>query len=236
MIFRTRRLALVASMVALLGARAALAGPPSDQLRGSIDRVLSVLGDPALRADDRVRERRTAIRHVANDIFDFNEISKRSLGRHWQGRTAVEQEEFVQLLTELLERSYMSKIELYAGEKVAIVGESLDGDLATVRTKIVSKGIEIPVDYRMFRQGDQWRAYDVAIEGVSLVASYRSQFNAIIQKSSYQELVNTMKAKQDERSQVSGVARKDRRGEGPSPVGPAAGPADPSGVRHRQSP
>ncbi len=105
----------------------------------------------------------------------------------------------------------MSKIEVYSGEKVLYVGELLDGDLATVRTRIITKqGTEIPVDYRLARQGDQWRAYDVLIEGVSLVANYRAQFNAVIQRTSYADLVKTLRVRRDE------AARK------PSAVAPAA--------------
>lgn len=190
---------LVVSVLSLLVAGGAWAGPPTDQLRVQIDKVLKVLDDPELQKDGRAQERRTAVRRVANDIFDFTEITKRSLGRHWQGRTPAEQAEFVELLTDLLERTYVSKIETYSGEKVAFGAEAVDSGVATVRTKIVTKqGTEIPIDYRMYNRGDRWLAYDVAVEGVSLVGNYRTQFNAIIQKASYQELVKTMKAKQME--------------------------------------
>jgi len=110
-----------------------------------------------------------------------------------------EREEFIKLFGDLLERSYISKIELYGGEKISYVGESVDGDVATVRSKILAKqGTEVPVDYRMLRRGDRWMVYDVIIEGVSLISNYRTQFNKIIQTSSYQELVKKMKTKQDE--------------------------------------
>ncbi|MBI4591244.1 MAG: ABC transporter substrate-binding protein [Candidatus Rokubacteria bacterium] len=234
----SRRLIVLvaASVLSLFAVREALAGPPSDQLRGHIDRVLKVLDDSELKKDGKVRERRTAIREIANDIFDFGEISKRTLGRHWQARTPSEKEEFVQLLADLLERTYISKIELYTGEKVSIVAESIDSELATVRTKIAStQGAGIPVDYRMFRQGDRWRAYDVAVEGVSLVGNYRSQFNAIIQKSSYRELVRLIKAKQDERPEAEDSKRKERRVERRGPVG--AGEEAPAAAgKPRQAP
>ncbi|MBI4256350.1 MAG: ABC transporter substrate-binding protein, partial [Candidatus Rokubacteria bacterium] len=138
-------------------------------------------------------------RRIANDIFDFSETAKRSLARHWQSRTPAEREEFVQLFGDLLERSYISKIELYGGEKIGYIGESMDGDLATVRTRIVTRhGSEIPIDYKMHHLGSRWLVYDVTIEGVSLVANYRTQFNKIIQTSSYAELVKRMKTKQEE--------------------------------------
>jgi len=139
------------------------------------------------------------VRRIANDIFDFSETAKRSLARHWQSRTPAEREEFVQLFGDLLERSYISKIELYGGEKIGYIGESMDGDLATVRTRIVTRhGTEIPIDYKMHTLGSRWLVYDVSIEGVSLIANYRTQFNKIIQTQSYAELVKRMKTKQEE--------------------------------------
>jgi phospholipid transport system substrate-binding protein len=209
---RYRWCALVAGalLTVLVFGRAAWAGSPTDQLRSQIDRVVKMVEDPELKKDGRARERRTAVRKIADDIFDFNETAKRSLARHWLQRTPAERKEFVDLFANLLERSYISKIELYNGERIAYVGESVDSDLATVRTKIVTKqGTEIPIEYKMTRaSNDRWLVYDVVIEGVSLVANYRTQFNKIIQTSSYQELVKKMKTKQaeflDEQKRTSG--------------------------------
>jgi phospholipid transport system substrate-binding protein len=175
------------------------AATPTDQLKGAIDRVVKTLDDPALKGEDKVADRRRAIRKVANDIFDWGEIARRSLARHWQPLTEQQRTEFVSLFADLLERSYISKIELYGGEKILYTGERIDGDLATVSTKIATKnGTEVPVDYRMLKHGDRWLVYDVNIEGVSLVSNYRTQFNKIIQTASYNELVQKMKTKQDE--------------------------------------
>jgi phospholipid transport system substrate-binding protein len=139
------------------------------------------------------------VRRIADEIFDFGETAKRSLGRHWQARTPAEREEFVQLFSDLLERSYISKIELFNGERVNYTGETIDGDVATVRTRLLTKqSTEIPVDYRMLRRGERWLVYDVIIEGVSLIANYRTQFNKIIQTSSYPELIKKMKGRQEE--------------------------------------
>jgi phospholipid transport system substrate-binding protein len=177
----------------------ARAGVPLEQLRSQIDRVLKIMEDPHLKKDGQAKERRAAVRRVADDIFDFQETARRSLARHWQPLKPGDQAEFVRLFADLLERSYISRIELYGGEKIAYLGDALDGDLATVRTRIVTKsGTEIPVDYRMLKRGERWLVYDVIIEGVSLVANYRTQFNKIIQTSSYAELVKRMKVKQDE--------------------------------------
>ena len=202
---------LLAGLVTLLAAAPAWAGPPTEQLRGSIDRVVKTLDNPSLKGDARTPERKAAVRRIANEIFDFAEIAKRSLGRHWQGRSEAERKEFVGLFADLLERSYISKIELYGGEKILYTGERIDGENASVTTKILTKnGTEVPIEYRLLRQGDRWLVYDVSIEGVSLVSNYRTQFNKIIQTSSYADLVKKMKAKQDE----PGAFEAEKKGKG----------------------
>jgi phospholipid transport system substrate-binding protein len=189
----------VVAVAALLVGRAAFAGPPTDQLRAHVDRVVKTLEDPALKGDDKVLERRRQVRGIANDIFDWAETARRALARHWQTLTDGQREEFVKLFGDLLERAYISKIELYGGEKIQYAGESIDGDLASVRTKLITKqGTEVPIEYRMMRRGDRWLVYDVVIENVSLISNYRTQFNRIIQTSSYKELVRKMKTKQEE--------------------------------------
>ncbi|HTO11054.1 MAG TPA: ABC transporter substrate-binding protein [Candidatus Binatia bacterium] len=176
--------------------REAAAGTPTDQLRERIDRAVGILDDGGLKADPAAR--RAALRGVAGEIFDFGEITRRALGSHWQTVSPAERDELVHLLAALLERSYMSRIEQYSGERIVWVGESVEGNLATVRTRFLSKsGVEIPVDYRLARTGDRWLAYDVSIEGVSLVSSYRAQFNKIIQTSSTQGLVERLRARQE---------------------------------------
>lgn len=187
-----------ASVVTLLlvGSPIARAGAPTEQLRQHVDEVITTLQRSDLQGDSKPTERRTAVRKIANSVFDFAETAKRSLGQHWHARTPTEREEFTELFADLLEHGYISKIDRYGGEKVNYVGESVEGDQATIRTKILTKqGSDVPVDYRVLRQGDQWRVYDVIIEGVSLIANYRTQFNKIIQTSSFNDLIAKMKAK-----------------------------------------
>jgi phospholipid transport system substrate-binding protein len=173
----------------------ALAGVPTDQLRGSVDRVLKLVGDPVSRRDVG-RDRRATLRRIADDIFDWEETAKRSLGTHWQQRTPAERDEFVRLFADMLERSYMSKIETYDGEKIGYVGDSVEGDMAVVRTKLMNKqGTETGVNYKMLRREDRWKVYDVEIEGVSLVANYRTQFNNVLRRSSYPEMMRALRAK-----------------------------------------
>jgi len=183
--------------IGLLGAAPAWAGVPTEQLRGQIDLVIKTVEDPGLKG--KATERRTVVRKIANETFDFQEMARRALARHWQPRTPAEREEFVKLFADLLERAYVSKIENYGGEKIAYNGDTIDGDAALVKTKIITKqGTDVPVDYRMLKRSDRWLVYDVVIEGVSLINNYRNQFNKIIQTSSYQSLVDRMKNKQNE--------------------------------------
>ena len=192
-------LVAVLTVVTLAALDTAWAGPPTEQLRTHVDRVIKVLEDPELKREGRQVERRAAIRRLANEIFDFTETTRRSLGQHWQARTPAEREHFVRLYADLLERSYIGKIELYSGERIVFVGDTIERDQATVRTRLVTKaGTEIPVDYRMHRVGERWLSYDVAIEGVSMVANYRAQFNKIIQASGFSSLVSKLTEKQEQ--------------------------------------
>jgi phospholipid transport system substrate-binding protein len=189
----------IALVLALVAGREAFAGAPADQLKEQISRVIRVLDDPDLAKDGKGRERRAAVRRVAEEMLDLREMTQRSVGRHWQGLSASQRDELVKLFGDLLERSYVSKLETYGGEKVQVLGDAIDGEHATVKSKIVTKGgTEIPVDYRMQKRSERWLAYDVAIEGVSLVANYRSQFNRILQAGGYPELVKKLKQKEDE--------------------------------------
>lgn len=124
------------------------------------------------------------------------ESARRALGPHWPKRSAAEREEFTGLFQGLLERGYLSRIGEYGGERVQYVAERIDGDFASVRAQIVtSKGTQVPVEARVVRRGERWLMYDVLIENVSLVASYRSQFDRVIRTSSYEELVRRLKAR-----------------------------------------
>ena len=170
------------------------AGAPSDQTRATIEKVLAILAESNKKSDrvDRLRQ-------TIKPSFDFAEMAKRSLGSHWQPRTPTEQQEFVKLFTDLVESSYVDAIESYNGEKVVVANEKQDKDFAEVNTKIVTKkGEEFVIDYKLHQTSGGWKIYDAVIENVSLVNNYRSQFNRVIAKSSYQDLVSKMKDKQFE--------------------------------------
>jgi len=196
---RMGAMVLAGALVVGVSSAPAAAGVPTDQLKGAVERVLKTLDDPTLKGEARLGERRVAVRKIANEIFDFSEIAKRSMARHWQLLSEAQKNEFVGLFADLLERSYISKIETYGGEKIQYTAERADGEFATVSTRIITKnGTEVPVDYRMIKRADRWLVYDVSIEGVSLVSNYRTQFNKIIQTTSYNELISKLRNKQDE--------------------------------------
>ncbi len=195
------RLAIVWALPAIVltttAGTPAWAGPATDQVKASVDRVLKVVQDPELKKPQNAQKRRAQIREVARGLFDFEELSKRALGRHWAQRTPEQKKRFTELFTDLLEASYVGKIEAYGGEKVTYLSEQAEGDTVTVRSRIVTpKGTEVPLDYRMQKGGNRWQVFDVVIEGVSLVANYRTQFNKIITQSGYDDLVKKLEQKQ----------------------------------------
>jgi phospholipid transport system substrate-binding protein len=172
-----------------------LAGAPTEQIRGTIDRTIGILKDPALSGKDRKEERRGLLRKEIEPAFDFQEMAKRSLGPNWRDRTPEERVRFIALFRELLENSYLGKIESYQGEEIRYGKETVDGPYAQVETVVVTtRGQEIPVDYRLLSDGVRYRVYDVVIEGISLVNNYRSQFNSILQKSSFAELMEKLRS------------------------------------------
>jgi phospholipid transport system substrate-binding protein len=185
----------VAGLMALAVTAPAWAGAPTEQVRQYTDHVQKILEDPALRSADK----RAAVRKVAIEIFDVNETAKRALGPHWQARSASERNEFVQLFADLLERTYISKIDLYRGERLQYTAETIDGEFAIVRAKVItSKGVEVPVEARMLKKGEHWLIYDIAIENVSLISNYRTQFDRIIRTASFGELVRRLKENRDQ--------------------------------------
>jgi phospholipid transport system substrate-binding protein len=190
------------ALVAWLLVAAATAGSsttPTEVVQTAVSRALAIVEDTDLARPANAERRRAELRRVADDLFDFNEMARRALARHWADRSPQERGEFVRLFTELLERSYLGKVEYWAGERITFLGESVDGNFAAVRSKIVtSRRQELPVEYRLFRVGPRWHVYDVLFEGVSFVATYRSQFNRIIQQASFAQLMDKMKQKEIE--------------------------------------
>jgi phospholipid transport system substrate-binding protein len=190
---------LVATFLAAMVLGAALpawAGGPTDRMKETTDKIIAIVSDPALKGPDKAEAKKSSIRDVVDDLIDWEEMSRRSLGIHWQKRTDEEKKEFVRLFSQLIEKTYRDKVEDYSGERVNYVGERIDGDYAEVESRIVtSKNTEIPVNYKMSRKQGKWWVYDIVIEGVSFVNNYRTQFNSILASSSYPGLVKQLKAK-----------------------------------------
>jgi phospholipid transport system substrate-binding protein len=191
-VFRT--LVILAMLSPVPGA---WAGAPTDQLRDGVDRVFKILRDPDMAGDANAIQRRKAILTAAGTIFDFGEMAKRSLGQHWTARTPAERTQFVALFTDLMQHSYINKVDQHGGAKMAFRGETVDGDHAAVRTTIpLSGGSEMPLEYRMHNADARWQVYDLSIDGISLVSNYRAQFNKVIRLDSYETLVAKLKSHQ----------------------------------------
>ena len=201
-----KRIAAAIVSFALLGSAAGVwAGAPTDSVKEYTDAVVKVLEDQSLKPTDR----RAAVRKLASEAFDVQESARRALGPHWQQRSPAEREEFVGLFADLLERTYIDKVDLYGGERLKFTEEKVDGTNAVVRGKVTTKqGTEVPVEARMHKKTERWLIYDIAIENISLVSNYRAQFDRIIRTSSYGELIKRL------RNRGEFLQEKDRRAGG----------------------
>jgi phospholipid transport system substrate-binding protein len=172
---------------------------PTQVVQTATEQVLQVVQDAELASPASQERRRVEVQRIADRLFDFQEMSRRALALHWRERSPQEQTEFVSVFKQLLGRAYLGKLENYAGEQIVYLGETVDGEFATVRSKIVTgRGAEIPVDYRLHLVGTRWAVYDVAVQGVSFVGNYRGQFDKIIRTSSFQGLMRDLKLKYTE--------------------------------------
>lgn len=184
------------STAALFLASAAFANPIED-VKKTVDEVVHIVADKEMKKNEA--KRRQALKKAIGTIFDYSEMAKRSLGKHWNVRTAAEKKQFSELFATLLENSYAGKIESYNNEKIVYIKEILEEDHAEVKSKVVTAARdEFTLDYRLFKQNGKWMVYDVIIEGVSLVSNYRSQFNKIITANGYARLVEKLQSKSEE--------------------------------------
>ena len=182
----------------------AFADSPTVQIKSTVDQVIQILTDAQLQRESKKQERRQRLREAIFVRFDFQEMAQRSLGAHWQRRTPEEQAEFIKIFSDLLEQTYVDRIESYNNEKFIYLNERIDEPYAEVGSKIqTSKGEEFTINYKLHRVAADWRVYDVVVENVSLVNNYRSQFNRILTGSTYDELISKIKAKvSDKRDQM----------------------------------
>lgn len=171
---------------------------PTDDVKKAVDEVVRIVADKDMKKNDT--KRRQALKKIIGNIFDYSEMAKRSLGKHWKDRSAAEKKQFAELFATLLENSYAGKIESYNNEKIVYIKEvAVDDEHVEVKSKVVTAARdEFTLDYRLFKQNGKWMVYDVVIEGVSLINNYYSQFNKIITNGSYDKLVKKLQSKNEE--------------------------------------
>jgi phospholipid transport system substrate-binding protein len=175
--------------------QSAVAGSPTEAMKSTIDETLKIVQDKDLKQPGRTEERRRRLEQVVGDRFDYQEMSRRALGAPWNTLSDKDKEEFVALFRTLLINSYADKIETYSGEGVQYINERTEKDYAEVRTKVLNGKVEIPLDYRLLNKGDDWRVYDVVVDGVSLVNNYRGQFSKILRSSTFADLMDQLRKK-----------------------------------------
>jgi len=197
--FLSRHAAVIMVLAILLAVSAtpSYAGVPTDSMKATVDEVLRIVRDNELKQPRKATERRQMLEQVVDARFDYREMSRRALGAPWNNLSDQEQQEFVGLFRTLLTNSYANKIETYSGEGVQYLNERMEKEYAEVRTKVLSGKTEIPLDYRLINKTNDWRVYDVVVDGISLVNNYRGQFTKIIQSSSYHDLVEQLRKKSE---------------------------------------
>jgi len=191
-----RFFSLLILVACLLGTQPAESATPdpTEQFRPFIDKVTNTLADPGLKTLPKQEKSRRVI-SVVREHFDFREMSKRVIGQQWRSLSSDEQGEFESLFTQLLQYAYVGKIDDYTGQQVQFTQQRIKGERAEVQTLLVDKDKSIPVAYIMLLKGDQWMAYDVVVEGVSLIRNYMEQFSEILRKDGYPGLVAQIKQK-----------------------------------------
>jgi len=188
----------LALVVSLFITHPLLAGEPTEQLRATLEGVVTVLNE-APRSEGNQKEWPDQLRRLIYARFDFLEMAKRSLGAHWKALSAREQKEFAQLFSGLLETASTSIIDTYNAAKTHYKREVQEDAYARVETKVVTKkGDEVAVDYNLQLVNGDWKVYDVLVDNISMVNNYRSQFTRVIAQSSFQDLVRRIKAKQSQ--------------------------------------
>ena len=172
------------------------AGAPTDAVQGEVDKIITKLRDPEFKQKTK-EEKIAGIRTIINEIFDWTELSKRTLGRNWKKFSPAQRTEFTDLFSRLLEGVYADRLLAYSDEKVIFEKET---ELKKGKVEVASHirtadGTKIPLNYRLIEKNGKWRVYDVVIEGVSMVKNYRGQFREILSKKKPEDLIETLKKK-----------------------------------------
>ncbi|MEJ2038059.1 MAG: ABC transporter substrate-binding protein, partial [Desulfosarcinaceae bacterium] len=167
---------------------------PLETLKGPFDQIVTILNDPAYQSQAQKVNQRDKIWQVARPLFDFDAISRRTVGKDWDRFSEKEQVRFTNVFSEFLGHTYIDKIQgEYQNEKIVFISQLVRGPIALARTKLMRESLEIPIDYRMKQADGLWKIYDVLVEnGVSLVKNYRVQFKSILQKESPAKLIERL--------------------------------------------
>lgn len=187
--------ALFAAVAFLTISSVSFSAEPTEQLKGTITRVMGVIKDPTLKGASKQTERREKVSDLIKVRFSYEEMAKRTLGKHWNDRTDKEKKEFTEVFTKLVERSYIDKLETLSNDTVVFGSETISNAGASVNTTIVTQmGTEIPVSYRLVkRESADWKVYDIVVSGVSLVNNFRNKFARALNASTYEELVKNLR-------------------------------------------
>ena len=213
--FINKNAAVVFVLAVLLSSTArAGTGPVSNYLKETLNQIIEVLNNPSLQTPDKEDERRDILLKLIKKRINEEAFAIKALGAHWQNRTEEEKKEFVEIFSDLLERTYLKKIDDYLAKagtfsekNILYLNETTKGPYVVIETKIiVSKDTEIPVHYLFQNKQGDWLAIDIAIEGVSLVKNYRAQFSEILSQSSFEELITRLKSKQQ--GKISGQEKQ----------------------------
>lgn len=192
-----RKIVSALAVLLVLGlADQAMAGEPTEVIRAAVDEIMAILRDPKYKGGANFEEQKERVTAEAEKFIDKRRFAQITLGRDWRRLNQAQQKEFIELYSSLVEDTYIDRIREYSDEEVLFTGESmLDDNKAEVSTIVRSQGREIPVVYRLYKSNDQWRAYDVLVEGVSLVLNYRRQFNEILASGSPEKLLDQLRQK-----------------------------------------
>lgn len=168
-----------------------------DTLKEPIDQIIQILNDPQYKDPSKRDFQHDKIWEIVRTIFDFKVIARLTVGRYWKKFIPSQKEAFTDVFSQFLGNTYISKIQGgYQNEKVVFLGQKMISESkALVKTKIIRAGVEIPINYRMYRRKDNWKIYDLKIEGVSLVKNYRDQFRKILLKESPTQLIERVQKK-----------------------------------------
>ncbi len=183
-------------ILCLIFPASAFAGLPLDTVKGHADQVLDVLRDPSLKAEAAKKIKKDKLRAISEKMFDFTELSRRTLAQNWNRLNPEQQKEFIELYKTVLGDAYTDKILAYTDEKITFSKEvALTEKTVEVRSSVLRKTSEIPIYYRVIMKDGSWRVYDIVIEGVSLVSNYRSQFKEILVNKPPESLLETLREK-----------------------------------------